>query len=91
VTYVEGADYRYYLEKAGGFGKEADRGKVRILKRDTKAWIKPGGTKIEPGDEIFVSRKARRPASVFLSATRDILQTATGLATVVLLIIQVQQ
>ncbi|MCI0697885.1 SLBB domain-containing protein [candidate division KSB1 bacterium] len=91
VTYVEGMDHRYYLERAGGLSKEADRGKVRILKRDTKAWMEPGDTKIEPGDEIFVSRKARRPASVFLSATRDILQTATGLATVVLLIIQVQK
>jgi protein involved in polysaccharide export with SLBB domain len=91
VTYVEGVDYRYYLEKAGGFSKEADQEKVRVLKRDTKAWIEPGDTKIEPGDEIFVSRKVRRPASVVFNTVRDILQTTTGVATVVLLIIQVQK
>jgi protein involved in polysaccharide export with SLBB domain len=85
ITYVDGMKYRYYLEKAGGFAKEADRGKVRILKRDTKAWIEPGDIKIEPGDEIFVSRKVRRPSSAFFNTLRDVLQTTASLATVVLL------
>jgi hypothetical protein len=88
---VDGMDYRYYLAKAGGFSKEADRDKVRILKRDTKAWMKPGETKIEPGDEIFVSRKARRPFSVAFNTARDVLQTTASLATVVLLYRQVSK
>jgi protein involved in polysaccharide export with SLBB domain len=91
VGYVDGMDHRYYLEKAGGFSKEADRGKVRILKRDTKAWMKPGDAKLEPGDEIFVSRKVRRPSSVFFNTFRDIVQTTASLATVVLLYRQVSK
>jgi len=89
VTYLGGVDYRYYLEKAGGFSKEADRKKVRIIKRDTNAWLKPGETVLEPGDQIFVSRLVRRPAAVYFNVLRDVLQTTASLATVYLLYRQV--
>jgi protein involved in polysaccharide export with SLBB domain len=91
VTHIDGTDYRYYVEKAGGFSKEADRDKVRVLKRDTKAWIKPEEAKIEPGDEIFVSRKVPRPASIYFNTLRDVLQTTASLATIVLLYQQVSK
>jgi len=89
VTYLGGVDYRYYLEKAGGFSKEADRQKVRIIKRDTNAWLKPGETVLEPGDQIFVSRLVRRPASAYFNAFRDAIQTTASIATVYLLYRQV--
>jgi len=85
VAYLGGMDSRYYIDKAGGFSKEADRQKVRILKRNTNAWLAPGETALEPGDQIFVTRLVRRPASVYWTAFRDVLQTTAGLATVVLL------
>ena len=89
ITYLGGVDHRYYLEKAGGFSKEADRQKVRIIKRDTNAWLKPGETVLEPGDQIFVSRIVRRPASVYFNTFRDVIQTTASLATVYLLYRQV--
>jgi protein involved in polysaccharide export with SLBB domain len=89
VAYLGGMDYRYYIDKAGGFGKEADRQKVRILKRNTNAWLKPEETILEPGDQIFVTRVVRRPASLYWNIFRDALQTTAGLATVVLLYRQV--
>lgn len=89
VTYLGGVDYGYYLEKAGGFSKEADRKKVRIIKRDTNAWLKPGETVLEPGDQIFVSRLVRKPASVYFNTLRDVIQTTASLATVYLLYRQV--
>jgi len=85
VAYLGGMDYRYYVDKAGGFGKEADRQKVRILKRNTNAWLMPGETDLEPGDQIFVTRVVRRPASAYWNIFRDILQTTAGAATVYLL------
>jgi len=91
VTYVDKMDYRYYLEKAGGFSKEADRDKVRILKRGTNAWLKPDDTRLEPGDQIFVSRQIPRPASAYFNTIRDILQTTASFATLALLIIQVSK
>jgi protein involved in polysaccharide export with SLBB domain len=91
VAYLEGMDYRYYLEKTGGFSKEADRDEVRVLKRGTKAWAKPGQVKIEPGDQIFVPRAVRRSFAYYFNITRDVLQTTAGIATVVLLIVQLQK
>jgi protein involved in polysaccharide export with SLBB domain len=89
VTFVEGMETRYYIEKAGGFSATADHDKVRILKRETNAWLKPGEAKLEPGDQIFVSRKIPRPLSVYFIAARDVLQTTASLATVYLLYRQV--
>ncbi len=85
ITYLGGMDHRYYLEKAGGFSKEADRKKVRIIKRDTNAWLKPGEAVLEPGDQIFVSRIVRRPASAYWNTFRDVIQTTASIVTVVLL------
>jgi protein involved in polysaccharide export with SLBB domain len=89
VTYLEGMDHRYYIEKAGGFGKQADRDKIRVLKRGTKAWMKPGEAGIEPGDEIFVSRATHRPFAYYFNFVRDIMQVTTGVATIAVLIIQI--
>jgi protein involved in polysaccharide export with SLBB domain len=85
IIYLGGMDYRYYIEKAGGFSKEADRDKVRILKRNTNAWLKPGESDLDPGDQIFVSRLVRRPASAYWNTFRDFIQTTASIATVVLL------
>jgi protein involved in polysaccharide export with SLBB domain len=91
VSYLGGMDYRYYIEKAGGYSKEANLSKVRVIKRDTKAWVTPGSAVIEPGDQIFVPRIQRRPASVYWNALRDALQIAVGVATIVLLVDQAQR
>lgn len=89
VAFVAGMDHQDYIAKAGGFSKEADRSKVRILKRDTNAWLKPGDTRLEPGDQIFVSRLVRRPASAYFNTFRDVIQTTASIATVYLLYQQV--
>lgn len=89
VVYLGGMDYRYYVDKAGGFSKEANRKKVRIIKRNTEAWLKPEETVLEPGDQIFVSRVVRRPSSVYFNTFKDILQTTASIATVYLLYRQV--
>ncbi|MDZ7344584.1 MAG: SLBB domain-containing protein [candidate division KSB1 bacterium] len=91
VPFVEGMNYRYYLERAGGLSKEANTAKIRVVKRGTKAWVAAGGATIEPGDEIFVARKVRRRFSYYFTIGRDLLQLSIGVATVVLLIAQLQQ
>jgi len=89
VTYVEKMDYRYYIEKTGGFGREADKDKIRVLKRNTQAWLNPDDAMIEPGDQVFVPRRLRRPSSVYFNTFRDVLQTTASFATVYLLYRQV--
>jgi protein involved in polysaccharide export with SLBB domain len=55
VLYQSGAPAEYYIEKAGGFNKDADKGEVHIVKADGSAisgYIKVRA--LEPGDVIIV-------------------------------------
>ena len=56
VNYVQGAPYSYYIAQAGGFANGADRSNAAVIKLRSKAWMEPGDTKVEPGDEIFVPK-----------------------------------
>lgn len=67
VSYKEGADYRYYVGKAGGYGEEADAGKTRIIKGKTREWLDPSDTLIEPGDFIWVPKDIKYPTAYYLN------------------------
>ncbi|GAB5410222.1 MAG: SLBB domain-containing protein [Balneolaceae bacterium] len=45
-----------YIQRAGGFALSADKDRVFIIKVGNSSWFKPGETKIESGDRIFVDR-----------------------------------
>jgi protein involved in polysaccharide export with SLBB domain len=54
VLYQPGAPAEYYIQKAGGFNKDADKGEVHIVRADGSAIA--GYTKVremEPGDAIL--------------------------------------
>ena len=54
ILYQPGAPAEYYIERAGGLNKEADRGEVHIVKADGSAI--QGYTKVrelEPGDTVL--------------------------------------
>jgi protein involved in polysaccharide export with SLBB domain len=57
VNYQEGAPLRYYIAQAGGYAQGAETSETSVIKLSTKAWMPPGDTKIEPGDEIFVPKE----------------------------------
>ncbi|MBP9094993.1 MAG: SLBB domain-containing protein [Ignavibacteria bacterium] len=59
VKYVEGQDYEYFIERAGGYGLGADEGDTRIIKFNSRGWYKPDQTKIESGDFVYVPKKQR--------------------------------
>lgn len=59
VRYVEGKDYEYYIEQAGGYGNGADDGDTRIIKFNSRGWYKPDQTKVESGDFVYVPKKQR--------------------------------
>lgn len=69
ILYKDGADYKYYIEKAGSFTRNSDKQNIFIIKvngtatRDLK--------KIDPGDVIVVGFLAKdRPGKIL----KDILQ-----------------
>ena len=63
VTYQEGKSVKYYLSQAGGYSQNAKKSKKFIIYMNGQiAEVKGNGSKqIEPGCEIVVPNKKRRP------------------------------
>ena len=80
VMYREGADVRYYIEQAGGFGEEASDGETRIIKNKTREWLDPSDAVIEPGDFIWVPKDIRYPTGYYV----NLVSQAAGFISVVL-------
>ncbi len=75
VQYRDGAPLRYYVAQAGGYAQGAEESETAVIKLRTKAWMEPGDTKIEPGDEIFVPKEPDLPENY----EAQNLATVTGL------------
>jgi protein involved in polysaccharide export with SLBB domain len=67
IAFLPGADYRYYIQKAGGATDRAREGDVRIVKARTKQWLSPGDTEMEAGDYVWVPKDPERPFAYYLS------------------------
>jgi len=84
VTFVEGENYLYYIEKAGGFAWKARKGKIRLIKVNTGEWLRPHeDTPVEVGDMIFIPEK---PEIDYWELTKDIMTIAAQIATVLIVI-----
>ena len=84
MMYQPGEDFRYYIEKAGGYGWNAHRRKVRIIRGETGEWLKPNsGTVIYVGDTILVPEKPERDNWAIF---KDVLSVTVQVATVLLII-----
>lgn len=61
VGYEKGKDFRFYIEKAGGFSSSARRNTVKLLKNDVATMLKlDDKTVINPGDMIWVPEHDNR-------------------------------
>jgi polysaccharide export outer membrane protein len=83
VPFVPGADYRYYIRKAGDFQELADEGEVRIIKGGAMSWFEPGDTTIEPGDHIWVPKQSKKSFQTYFAVVRDIGSFAIAVATLI--------
>lgn len=57
VSYAEGKDYKWYVNKAGGFGHRAKKSKTYIVYQNGMVAKVGRGTKVEPGCAIIVPTK----------------------------------
>jgi polysaccharide export outer membrane protein len=72
VVYEEGKDVEYYLNRAGGLNKEADKDEIHVVKADgsaTAGFLKL--RKVEAGDIIVVPAKVEAKVRT-LPTTRDL-------------------
>lgn len=89
IPFIPAMDYRYYVQKAGGFSELAVTGDTRVIKKATLEWLDPSDTVIQPGDQIWVPKKPIREFSTTFIMVRDILAVTASLATTVILAFQV--
>ena len=57
VSYTEGKDYKWFVNKAGGFGHRAKKSKTYIVYQNGMVAKVGRGTKVEPGCAIIVPTK----------------------------------
>lgn len=88
VPYKEGADYMYYIEKAGGFSLAADESNARIIKFSTRGWYKPENTKVNSGDFIYVPKETPAEFKESLTIVATMIGVVASVLTTYLLIVQ---
>ena len=60
VSFIEGKNYKYYVNQSGGFGNRAKKSKTFIVYQNGTIGVAAKGAKPEPGCEIIVPSKKRR-------------------------------
>ncbi len=91
VPFIGGKDAEYYIDKAGGFTDNAQKGDVAIIKWSTRQWYEPGKTNIEEGDFIWVPPVVRKPASYWLAIIGQTTSIVSVALSIVLLVIQLKK
>jgi len=88
IKYVRGKNARYYIERAGGLTKMADKDEIRLVKangRVMKIGIRYGD--ISPGDVIVVPQRVRREKNV-LRIISEVTSIITSMATTLYILLK---
>lgn len=92
--FVEGMDYRYYLEKAGGLGEFAEDGELRLIRGNTKEWIsidEDVKLTVHAGDFIYVPKERIRTFGSYIGEFAYYLGIIGNLATILILVLNVSK
>lgn len=61
ISWVDGADWKYYIAQAGGYTNNRKKGRDRLIRGYSGNWVKPNkDVKIMPGDTVFVPEQTDR-------------------------------
>lgn len=91
VPYKEGADYSYYIDKAGGYGERADEEEARVIKFKTREWLEPDDAKVESNDFIYVPKIIKRDFAYDIDLIAKVSSVIVSVITLALLVIQAQK
>jgi len=87
LPYKEGANLEHYIAAAGGYAPGAIKGDTRVIKAQTKQWMIPEETSIEPGDEIYVPKEGDYSEDYSLRVVGSIAQIVGAIVGVAYLVI----
>ena len=94
VKYIEGKDFRYYLDAAGGLGELArSDDEIMIIKSESKEWLQADEhpQSIEPGDYIYVPKNPVRSFDYTLGKMATYLSIIGSVATILILAVQLRK
>ncbi len=91
VGFLSGQNYRYYVDKAGGFTDYARDGDIRIIKANTKQWLAPDETTIEPGDYVWVPKEPYHPFAYYMQLYSQVFSVLATIATLAVLVVQLKK
>ncbi|MBD3320507.1 MAG: hypothetical protein GF350_05350 [Chitinivibrionales bacterium] len=89
ISYKKGKNYKYYINKAGGFNTDARKRSIMIIKGGTEIWLKPRKVEtIEAGDAIWVPEK---PYQDTWTLTKDIILILGSVGTLLMSYITISE
>ena len=91
VLFVPGQKYDFYVSQAGGFTEYAREGDVRIIKGNTKQWLKPNETSIEEGDYVWIPKEPYRPFGYYIQVYSQVFGILATVATLAVLVVQLRK
>jgi len=84
ISWVEGKNYLYYIQKCGGYSYNARKSKTRIIRASTGTWLKPNKhTVINYGDTIFIPEVPERE---YWTVFKDALLVMSQMVTIIVLV-----
>ena len=82
IEFKEGEDWKYYVEKAGGYSTNRNVFGTRILRANSGNWIKASKyVELRPGDIVFIPDKQDRD---FWSDFKDFIGAAASAVTIII-------
>lgn len=82
VPWLEGKDWNYYIQAAGGYTNNRKTGKGRIIRANSGNWVKPGkNVVIRAGDTVFVPAQTDRS---MWTDVKDIVTLTSSVVTIIL-------
>ncbi len=86
VEYIPGKPLSYYVDMAGGYGPNSQRGKIRVIRAKGKGWVWPKQAgRLKPGDTIWVPE---RPERNWWQIFREVITVGSQAATLYIVIKQ---
>jgi protein involved in polysaccharide export with SLBB domain len=91
VTYIEGKDYKYYVNEASGLGELAVDDEIMIIKGGSRAWISTenDSVTIEEGDYIYVPKESLRSTRSYVMEYAVYLSVLASIAAILLSIVTI--
>ncbi len=86
MVWEEGRDIDYYVDRAGGYLKNADKGRTRVVHPNGLSLPNKGGSDVIAGSTIVVPLKPPPEGPTTIEVARDITAIIAGLATIWLII-----